>query len=125
MNEPSAYETTKDQTPESGCNQIRSTECDTNAGGQGTPETEGPRTGDEYGGIPGKLGTRRDPIATYGSLNGGILRQLIETERERLGEAQECIEWYEKQVEKCQKRLAELAALDRLEREQRESKNGN
>lgn len=124
MNEP-AYETTKNESDESWGGQVRPTECESDPGREGTPQAKSPRTGVECGGIPGGVSPWGSEIATHGSLHGGILRQLIETEHERLGEAQECITWYKKQVQKCEKRLAELAALERLEREQREKLNGH
>lgn len=125
MNEQSAYEITEKQPDEQGGDQVGPTERQHDPRREGVIETESIGAGDECGGVPGGFSPWGSHVATLGSLSGGILHQLIASERERLDEAQQCIEWYKNQVEKHQKRLAELAALERLEREQREQSNGH
>ncbi|MEO0487949.1 MAG: hypothetical protein AAFZ49_00145 [Cyanobacteria bacterium J06659_2] len=39
---------------------------------------------------------------------GGIVAQLIRDANDRLGEVEECIEWYQREAVKCRERLTEL-----------------
>lgn len=42
---------------------------------------------------------------------GGIVAQLIEDARDRLSEAEECIQWYQRSADKAQRQLDHLTAL--------------
>jgi hypothetical protein len=44
-------------------------------------------------------------------ITGGIIAQLIADAEDRLGEMEECVVWYRKEVAKAQKRIAELKEL--------------
>lgn len=60
--------------------------------------------------------TRADRQGTdyFGTLAGGIIGQLIQQCEERLSEANECIDWYTREVDKIEKRLADLRQLENL-----------
>lgn len=57
-------------------------------------------------------------------LTGGIISQLIADAEDRLGQSQECIEWYEREKQENVKRLENLRKLQRLA-EQQQQANGN
>lgn len=60
----------------------------------------------------------------FSLLTGGIISQLITDAEDRLGQSQECIEWYEREKEENIKRLENLKKLQRLA-EQQQQANGN
>ncbi|MBE9157681.1 hypothetical protein IQ265_12715 [Nodosilinea sp. LEGE 06152] len=73
----------------------------------GIGEVEGERgpTGTISGGLPGSDSPLESTVV------GGIIARLIQDARERLGEMEECVTWYRREVAKAQKRLDELEDL--------------
>jgi hypothetical protein len=70
-------------------------------------------SGDEY------LGQRT--VGAFGAgeaLVGGILAQLIQDAEDRLGEAEECITWYQREKQKQVRRLATYRDLVKLSEEE-------
>lgn len=63
----------------------------------------------------GIAGTSGEGTSQRPSLLGGILAQLIDDAEDRLGKAQECIGWYQREVEELQARLEKLKRLRQLE----------
>lgn len=55
------------------------------------------------------------------SLGGGIIAQLILHLGDQLGEAVECVEWYQRSVEKYQRQLDNLKQLQRLAEKESEA----
>lgn len=80
-------------------------------------ETEATRGAESDIGI-GVGGTIREGKNRPGTVNGGIIAQLITDAEARLGEAQECVEWYLREIRKCEQRLEQLHHLLELERQQ-------
>lgn len=62
----------------------------------------------------GNVGTDRPWPTISDSLAGGIIGQLISDTEDRIAEAQECIDWYTREVEKNERRLANLRQLEEL-----------
>ncbi|WP_035992539.1 hypothetical protein [Leptolyngbya sp. KIOST-1] len=73
--------------------------------GIGEVEGECSSAGAICGGLPGS----DSPLES--SVVGGIIARLIQDARERLGEMEECVIWYRREVAKAQKRLDELEDL--------------
>lgn len=73
--------------------------------------------------IVGTVGT--GPHSNYlVLLTGGIISQLIADAEDRLGQSEECIEWYVREKEENLKRLENLRKLQRLA-EQQQQANGD
>ncbi|MBW4523481.1 MAG: hypothetical protein KME16_28070 [Scytolyngbya sp. HA4215-MV1] len=47
-------------------------------------------------------------------VTGGILAQLIEEVKDQLGDAEQCIEWYQREKERAEKKLETLEQLAEL-----------
>lgn len=60
--------------------------------------------------IAGALGSAIGSEAIWG-LTGGILARLIEDQRDRIREADECIVWYDRVKEEAEEKLQELLGL--------------
>ena len=67
----------------------------------------------ECAGLIGGVGYRQDQ-SVRAAITGGILSQLIEDAAEQLAEARACIEWYEDQAKKREKRLGTLHSFKPL-----------
>ena len=73
----------------------------------------------EVGGASGNVDVRLCGDAAslpfgYGVLIGGILTQLMADAEARLGEMRECVDWYQREVQKCEQRLSDLQQLAAL-----------
>lgn len=89
----------------------RAPECTGQPHGQGQPDFSRRGNGDFAGGITGATrsgGIAGDPVT------GGIIAQLIAQVEDQLGEAVECVQWYERSVEKYQRQLENLKQLQQL-----------
>ena len=53
-----------------------------------------------------------------GGIAGGILEQLVAQAEDQLREAAECIEWYQRSLEKAQRQLENLRQLQALAEEE-------
>ena len=65
------------------------------------------------GGNVDKRASRSDRSESFGFgfVLGGILSQLVSDAEDRLAEMRECVNWYQREVEKCEERLTQLHAL--------------
>lgn len=45
------------------------------------------------------------------SISGGIVAQLISDVQDRLGKAEECVAWYQREIVECQNQLERLQAI--------------
>jgi len=70
------------------------------------------RDGSTSGSIPQRV-SGGDSAESFevGFVLGGILSQLVLDAENRLAETRECIEWYEREAKKCEKRLEQLRTL--------------
>lgn len=92
---------------EMGGTEVGSTSTPTNdTNGVATAQGEGRTSRAVDSGLSGNGG----PLGTVPVI-GGIIAQLIADAEDRLGEMEECVVWYRKEVSKAQKRIAELREL--------------
>lgn len=70
------------------------------------------RDGHESGHVVERI-SRGDSAQSFevGFVVGGILSQLVLDAENRLAETRECIEWYQREAQKCEARLNQLRAL--------------
>jgi len=88
-----------------------------NQAGEGRPTGIGRATGNASignRGAAGPWGIASNPVT------GGIIAQLIAQVEDQLGEAVECVEWYQRSVEKYQRQLDNLKQLQKLAEQEAE-----
>jgi hypothetical protein len=67
------------------------------------------------GNLSGRSFGEDRPAKSTLKLFGGILAQLIQDAEVQLGKAQECVEWYQREVAELQTRLENLKRLQQTE----------
>jgi hypothetical protein len=108
MSETNAQGQSQERTPQGSV-----TECQAQSGGVGGTENPGGFPRDFSERTDRAFGTRAELLCadTWNLFVGGILAQLISDSETRLGEAIECIDWYERVRQRETARLASLRSL--------------